>query len=329
MAYLECPECKNKLAPTDVKCGVCGAEVSVCPKCNAVEAGSPDICKNCGADLERLKQKSTKKPPRRLKGMIGERPVEECDLVRCIRDVEDTNAFYMVLKVLRSVTLVFFWIISTFVCISVFAAAFVAAIVYGVSQSASFEVANEVFSVVMVFFNVLAVGSVLPILLFLFYRACIYIPFDFFGTLISGICARKYAFGRDVTVSVFKDPSLVMGIDDAYARALTIYPFLIGKSRGKVGGILLDLAVYAYKLAVPLLLIFVYGGYILTVVASVILSRFIIGFPVLPISLLVGVLALLVLLILTFAVRTILDIVSNSVREYFIGKWDADLREGN
>ena len=184
MALIECPDCKNKIERETGKCTYCGAEITICPKCDSVEAGDVEFCRSCGEDLEKYRKKNKKRAPIRV---YEDRPADECDLVRCLRHIEDNSAFYRVAKVLRSVLLIFFWLNFVSVCALLLVGAFMVMAVYVTSFSFDIESYESVLMAILLFVNVIAAGSILPILMSFGYQAGINIPFDFIETLISGI----------------------------------------------------------------------------------------------------------------------------------------------
>lgn len=293
MALVECPNCKNEIEALVGKCDFCGAELE----------GGDEEKKICDVPV----------------GSV--RPAEETDLVTCVRNIEKTCALYQVFKILKAVLVVIFWIVCIFTCSALVAAALVGTVAIGVSQSIGSSDA------VLVFLNLLSAFSIVPVLMGLFYRSAIVIPFDIVNTLISGIYARKNEFSRNKTLAVFKNPSPVYGVDDAYGYSRLIYPFLIGRSRGKVSGILLTILEYGYSIFAPVSLILVYLTYLVALVVSVLLMNAITSVSALLLSLFAGAFALTVFFIVLLAIRTILDIIGNSVREYTLSKWEEALRE--
>ena len=245
MALFECPECKCKIERQTGKCSHCGVEITVCPKCDMVSVGETAFCRGCGYDLDRYRKKLK---TRAAKGLVENRPLGEVDLISCLRETEEKNVFYRILAILNIVISVLFWCVFAVAIVGGIALSVIGTITYGESIGD-----DDMLRIILHFVNMLATVSGVPMLMVLLYQAIIRIPYGIIGSLITGICAHKYTFNRNTTMVLFENPSLAYGVDDAYNRAYTFYPFIIGKSKGKISVIILDLIAYAVKLIYPIL----------------------------------------------------------------------------
>lgn len=328
MALFECPECKSKIERETGKCSYCGVDITICPKCDTVDVGEVGFCRICGTDLQKYRkayrQTAKAEPIPVSDQIIGEfNESGENDLISCLRDIEIRNVLYRILGVLKAVVSVFFWTFLTIACVGVVVAAAVVPFLWE-------EQIEGTAKLLLSFLNVLAIGSGLPVLMTLFYRLLIKIPHSIIGTFIVGVCSRKYAFSRHATIMMFKNPSLAYGMDEAFSRAHTIYPFLVKGSKGRGASVVLDIFDYFFQLISPLMLAGVYVIYLIALA----LSRYLVGgmffedsISVLLFPVVIGGVCLAVGIVLVCILKAIFDIVVDNVNESLINKWADALYE--
>ena len=316
MALFECPECKSKIERQTGKCSHCGVELTICPKCDMVSVGETAFCRSCGYDLDKYRKKLK---ARAAKGLFDNRPSGETDLVSCLRDTEEKNVLFKILTIIKIVISVIFW------------CAFAVAIVGGIAISVFGTVTfgqnlgdDNMLRVILHLINAMAAMSGIPVFMVLAYNAIIRIPYGIIGSLIMGICAHKYSFNRNITMLLFENPSLAYGVDDAYNRAFTFYPYIIGKSKGKISVVVLDVIAYALKLIYPAL--FLVSHFIF--LASIGLSSAVVGgmfyadqTSVLLFPVVIGGILLIVYLVFVFVAQMIIDLIIDSIKKGIVKKW--------
>ena len=322
MALFECPECKSTIERETGKCSNCGAYITICPKCDAVDVGENDRCATCGAGLKKYRKKQQAVAAR--KAIYDYRASGVSDLISCLRDVEEKNTFFRLLSLLKSVVSFFFWVAFVITCVGVVVAA--------VMGTVAFFGSSEIFVMLLGFMNLLVVCSGLPMLMIFLYQISVKLPYSVLGTLISGISAHKYEFNRHATLTLLRNPSLAYGIDDAFDRTYTIYPYLVGKSRGKILGILMDIVNYTFKILVPLLLLVVYLIYLAVLVVSVYVgggTLYLIWEIVFAFPLIIGIVALALYIVFVYFAGSFIDIILDAIKKHLINRWASALyKEG-
>lgn len=305
------PECGSDIEKEAVTNDDRGAETTACPECDTVGGDEPS--KNCGERSEAAH-----------KTVYDYRTSGVSDLISCLRDIEEKNTFFRLLRLLRSVVSFFFWVTFAIVC----AGAAVATIM----GTISFFGASEILVMLLGFINIFVICSGLPMLMIFLYRITVKIPYSVLGTLISGIGAHKYKFNRHATLTLLRNPSLAYGIDDAFDRTYTIYPYLIGKSRGKILGILMDIVNYAFKILVPLLLLVVYVIYLAIFAVSVYIgggTLYLIWDIVFAFPLIIGIIALVLYIVFVSVAGSFIDIIFDAIKRHLVNRWASALyKEG-
>ena len=319
MTLFECPECKKTIERKTGKCEHCGLEITVCPKCDTVEVGKVAFCRSCGTDLGKYRSKQESRKNKKDKGQSIS---ENSDLISCLNYVEQRNAFYKIIGIFKSVISAFFWTFFTFACVCVVAAAFVAMFILEGKIDGGMNLT-------LLFVNAVAVFSGLPVIMLLLYSLLINIPHSIISSLIVGVCSRKYSFDRRATLNIFKNPSLAYGMEEAFGRAYTIYPFRVSGSKGRVSGVIIGIFDLIFKILTPVMLTFTYIVYI----ASLLLSGYMSGdilsadsLSALSLPVVIGGVVLVFGIIAVCVLGAIFDIAVDATHEDLINRWSDDLQ---